>query len=271
MDHGAGPVDLYETLQVHHRAIPEVIDKAYRVLVRKYHPDVHPPGRRAWAHSKMTQLNVAYDILSDATRRAEYDASRMLGRRRIEVGEDVVVAEASLKCFNHPKRPSVKFCWHCGRPICEECFRGDVHGHTICVPCSILVEREASWRPGADTDDRARARRPGAPMGRLGVLVHYGLLAILLAVLLWTVYGVAIGFANTPQQALMLVAGLAIVFGVLVIQRLTWRVICPACGETVGHAGFRTNAPWGEFLAPRPICPRCEHCFTSAELNQTFD
>ena len=73
-------VDFYEALQVHERAIPEVIDGAYRALVRKYHPDVHPADKRSWAHARMAQLNVACDVLSDPVRRSEYDAARKLGR-----------------------------------------------------------------------------------------------------------------------------------------------------------------------------------------------
>lgn len=265
-----GEVDLYETLQVHERAIPEVIDKAYRVLVRKYHPDVHPADKRGWAHEKMSRLNLAYDVLSDPERRAEYDASRRLGRSRTEITDEEIVTEQSLKCFNHPKRPSLKFCWHCGRPICEECFGGERHGHTVCVPCQVLVDRDRRWRAGDETADEERPRT-GALMGSRGVFLHYAALAVLFAVILWSVYSIALAFGNTAEQALVLVAGLGVVFLVLVIQRLTWRAICPDCGTTIGRAEFRSTAPWSEFLAPRPVCPQCMHHFTSSELNQSFD
>lgn len=265
-----GEVDLYETLQVHERAIPEVIDKAYRVLVRKYHPDVHPPDRRQWAHGKMSLLNTAYDILSDPERRAEYDAARRLGRGRSLVGDEEAAVDHSIKCFNHPKRPAVKFCWHCGRPICAECFGGERHGHTICVPCQVLLDRESEWRAGVDSDEDI-APRVGAPMGTPGVVAHYALLAILFGLILWSIYSIALAFGNAPEQALVLVAGLAVVFVVLVVQRLTWRVICPECNATTGHTGFRAAAPWSEFLAPQPICPQCMHRFSASEMNQSFD
>lgn len=265
-----GEADLYETLQVHHRAIPEVIDKAYRVLVRKYHPDVHPPEKRQWAHGQMTRLNVAYDVLSDPEQRAEYDAARRLGRTGAEFAGVDEVVDRSIKCFNHPKRPSIKFCWHCGRPICAECFGGESHGHTICVPCQVLIDRDRHWRAG---EEAAPAERPrtGAPMATGGVVLHYALVAILFGAILWSVHAIALAFGNTPEQALILVIGLAVVFVVLVVQRLTWRVICPECGKTIGHADFRSTAPWSEFLAPQPVCPQCMHRFSSGELNQSFD
>ena len=40
MDLREADQDYYAILQVHEKAIPEVIDRAYRVLARKYHPDV---------------------------------------------------------------------------------------------------------------------------------------------------------------------------------------------------------------------------------------
>ena len=38
--------DYYRILQVHPQAEPEVIDAAYRLLMRKYHPDVFDPLQR---------------------------------------------------------------------------------------------------------------------------------------------------------------------------------------------------------------------------------
>lgn len=270
MNGGQGEVDLYEILQVHERAIPEIVEKAYRTLVRKYHPDVHPPEKRGWANAKMSELNIAYDVLSDPAERAEYDAGRRLGRSRSPLDDDGVVRDHTVKCFNHPKRPSVKFCWHCGRPICVECFGGESHGHTICVPCQVLVDRDRDWRVGEAVTERERSRT-GPAMGSLGVIVHYAVLALLYGAVIWAVYTIALAFGNTPEQAGLLALGLTVVFLVLVVQRLTWRVICPECSSSTGHAGFRAGAPWREFLAPQPVCPRCAHRFRYSELNQPFD
>ncbi len=62
--------DLYEVLQVHPAAEPEVIRAAYRTLARKYHPD------HGGDPTRMIALNDAWDVLGDPARRAAYDASR---------------------------------------------------------------------------------------------------------------------------------------------------------------------------------------------------
>jgi curved DNA-binding protein CbpA len=62
--------DHYEVLQVHPRAEPDVIRAAYRILARKYHPDL---GGDA---SRMIAINDAWDVLGDPVRRAAYDATR---------------------------------------------------------------------------------------------------------------------------------------------------------------------------------------------------
>ena len=61
--------DYYEVLQVHPRAEPDVIRAAYRILARKYHPDLGGDPRR------MIALNDAWDVLGDPAQRAAYDAS----------------------------------------------------------------------------------------------------------------------------------------------------------------------------------------------------
>jgi DnaJ-class molecular chaperone len=65
--------DYYEMIEVSPRASPEVIKRAYRTLIERYHPDKHPPERRPWAEEMTKQLNGAYAVLSNAERRAEYD------------------------------------------------------------------------------------------------------------------------------------------------------------------------------------------------------
>jgi molecular chaperone DnaJ len=63
--------DYYEILGVPRSASQEESKKAYRKLARKYHPDVNSGDPTA--EDKFKELNEAYEILSDAERKAQYD------------------------------------------------------------------------------------------------------------------------------------------------------------------------------------------------------
>jgi len=60
----------YEELGVTRDASADEIKKAYRKLAKKYHPDI---SKEADAETKMQAINVAYDTLSHADKKAEYD------------------------------------------------------------------------------------------------------------------------------------------------------------------------------------------------------
>lgn len=63
--------DYYEVLGVAKSATPDEIKKAYRKVAMKYHPDRNP-GDKA-AEEKFKEAAEAYDVLSDADKRAKYD------------------------------------------------------------------------------------------------------------------------------------------------------------------------------------------------------
>ena len=63
--------DFYEVLGVSKGASDDEIKKAYRKLAKKYHPDVNPDDKTAEA--KFKEANDAYQILSDAEKKALYD------------------------------------------------------------------------------------------------------------------------------------------------------------------------------------------------------
>ena len=65
--------DHYQTLGVLNCAEDIVITAAYKALAKKYHPDTWK-GERQHADAKMVQINIAYDILSNADKRKGYDA-----------------------------------------------------------------------------------------------------------------------------------------------------------------------------------------------------
>jgi DnaJ-class molecular chaperone len=63
--------DPYEVLGVSKSATAEEINKAYRKLSKKYHPDRNPGDKEADANYK--EVQAAHDILGDATKKAQFD------------------------------------------------------------------------------------------------------------------------------------------------------------------------------------------------------
>jgi molecular chaperone DnaJ len=66
--------DLYAVLGVAEDADSKTISRAYRKLARELHPDTHPDDSEAGERFK--DVTAAYDVLGDATKRAEYDEFR---------------------------------------------------------------------------------------------------------------------------------------------------------------------------------------------------
>ena len=64
-------VDYYETLQLSSSADPDTVERVYRLLAKRYHPD----NDRSGDIERFTQVREAYEILSDPERRAAYDAT----------------------------------------------------------------------------------------------------------------------------------------------------------------------------------------------------
>lgn len=62
----------YEILEVNEKASDEVIEKAYKVLVKRYHPDLNASNKQ-YAERKIKEINEAYDILTDKFLRNQYD------------------------------------------------------------------------------------------------------------------------------------------------------------------------------------------------------
>lgn len=63
--------DLYEILGVSRQADAAEIKKKYRQLAKKHHPDLNPDDEKAQETFK--EINIAYEVLIDNEKRAQYD------------------------------------------------------------------------------------------------------------------------------------------------------------------------------------------------------
>lgn len=73
--------DYYEVLGVPKGASEQDVKKAFRKLARKYHPDVNPGDKTA--EQKFKELSEAYEVISDAKKRQQYD---QFGHAAFEAG-----------------------------------------------------------------------------------------------------------------------------------------------------------------------------------------
>ena len=63
----------YKILQVDKDASPEIIKVTYKLLVKKNHTDLREGEDKKNAEEKIKEINEAYDVLSNPTKKAEYD------------------------------------------------------------------------------------------------------------------------------------------------------------------------------------------------------
>ena len=63
----------YEELEVSRNASKEVINRAYKVLAKKYHPDTTTENKQ-FAEERFKKISEAYEILSDSQKRSNYNS-----------------------------------------------------------------------------------------------------------------------------------------------------------------------------------------------------
>ena len=66
----------YDILQINRNASPEIVEKAYKTLAKKYHPDLQVDDfNKKISEDMLKQINEAYEILSNPEKKALYDES----------------------------------------------------------------------------------------------------------------------------------------------------------------------------------------------------
>ena len=66
--------DYYSILQINRNASPEIIEKAYKTLAKKYHPDLQQTTEaKKESEEILKDINEAYEVLSNKDKKQEYD------------------------------------------------------------------------------------------------------------------------------------------------------------------------------------------------------
>jgi hypothetical protein len=158
-------LDFYQLLGVAPDAEPEVIEAAYRALMKKHHPD-HRGGAD---DDRAKEINRAYSVLGDPDKRSGYDSERattvarrhLVGRsvppdppppaqpspRRTDRQEAVAEQIDGYKRHDGPRCPrcqcysprTARFCDYCGFKLGEELWIPHQ------APPQVIVKRRTSW------------------------------------------------------------------------------------------------------------------------------
>ena len=88
----------YDILQVNLNASPEIIEKAYKTLAKKYHPDLQEENNKKEAEEILKEINEAYEILSDPDKKALYDQN--LKNQTISQEDSDTTPKINLDSFN---------------------------------------------------------------------------------------------------------------------------------------------------------------------------
>ena len=87
----------YDILEVNKNASPEIIEKAYKTLVKKYHPDLQDNNLKAEYEEKIKLINEAFEVLSDSEKRKNYDLNLKQTEFSVEDYSNLINENLKLK------------------------------------------------------------------------------------------------------------------------------------------------------------------------------
>ena len=101
-------ITYYEILEVSRTASKEVITKAYKVLVRKYHPDLEQDEKKKdEAKEKMVRINEAYETLSDDEKRKKYDDTIAILEEKERIAKEKERQQSKTQNINNNRNINV--------------------------------------------------------------------------------------------------------------------------------------------------------------------
>ena len=90
----------YEILEIDKNASPEIIEKAYKTLAKKYHPDVQSKENKERSEEIFKQINEAYEMLSDTIKKEKYNKTLFSNFVKIEDFNNLKNENSYLKAQN---------------------------------------------------------------------------------------------------------------------------------------------------------------------------
>jgi hypothetical protein len=221
--------DWYEILQVSPNAEPEVVRAAYERLTEKLRPEA---GSIPGVAERQQLLDEAFAILSDPTRRAEYDLTRGSATATAVTlpapTPSPVPTTPTSRIVECPRDPGVETalrCSRCDTPICPRCLVQTPVG-ARCRDCARIVKSPVYTLGQADIFRAVIASVVGGvAMGLIWLLVlrpfTVGFLSIFIGAGLGYVFTrimeVATGRKRGPVVAGLAVAGIGIAWGMQVL------------------------------------------------------
>ncbi len=150
--------DYYKTLELEKSATPEEIKANYRRLAMKWHPDRN--GGSAEAEEKFKNISEAYSVLSDESKRRDYDQFVASG------GQNEAAYRSTNPGFS-PEQASYMFMWEMNAIAQELAMQGygreAIAGELMrrgCPPAAAAEIAAAYEERAAQAEKTERAARP---------------------------------------------------------------------------------------------------------------